>query len=380
MKRYALAMMYDAYYNSNEANPLFLTRNASELNKKTESTLRKTNDWLRQQNVYTLHRPVVRNFKRNPYIVNNIDDVWEMDLVDLKMYRKENDQYAYLLTVIDVFTKYAWAVALKNKTSKDVLNAFRSILNSSNRKPRILRSDRGTEFKNQYFKQFLSARGIRQQFPQTTSLFKCAVVEVFNKTLKGKMFRYFTFRSIQQKSLYRRYIDVLDDLVAAYNHTIHSTTKMKPVDIRPHHAPLVYRNTYSKHRHVRQLAKFKVNDFVCIVKKKTAFDSGYTEQWNPEIFIVTAVIHKAPYPLYKLRDLQSREINGKFYAQELQKLSVPADAPIKILQVKGLSKNRELHVLLQNGATKWIPITHYLNRNDIVTDIVQGLLIKTKKK
>lgn len=117
-----------------------------------------------------------------------------------------------------------------------------------------------------------------------------------------------------------------------------------------------------------------------IVKKKTGFDSGYTEQWNPEIFIVNTVIGKVPYPLYELRDLHGREINGKFYAQELQKLTVPANAPIEILKVKGLGKTRELYVRLVNGKTKWISSTQYLNRNDIVTHIVQGLLNKIKRK
>ena len=373
--------MSAVYYNSDKSDPLFLTQNAKQLKKKTKATLRKTRAWLDQQNVFTLHKPAIRAFKRNHYIVTNIDDVWETDIIDLKAYKLNNNQFSYLLTIIDIFTKYAWVVPLKTKSATDVLKAFRGVLQSSKRKPRILRSDRGKEFKNRFFKPFLDANGIQQQFPQTTSLFKCAVVEVFNKTLKSKMFRYFTYRSGSgKKSVYRRYIDVLQDIVTAYNHTVHGTTKMRPADIEPHHVPMVYRNTHRKHRNIRyQFPKFTINDFVRVVKKKTLLNSGIGEQWNPEIFIVDNVIEKNPYPLYKLRDLQARKINGKFYAQELQKLTIPADTPIEILKVKGLDKNRELYARLQNGSTRWVPITRYLNRDDIVPYIVQGLLTKNTK-
>lgn len=109
---------------------------------------------------------------------------------------------------------------------------------------------------------------------------------------------------------------------------------MKPVDIEPRHVPFVYRNTHRRHRNIPfQYPKFEKNDFVRVAKKKSAFVTGYSEQWYPEVFVVDDVIEKFPYPLYKLRDIQKHEINGKFYAQELQKLTVPAYTPIEVLKV-----------------------------------------------
>jgi hypothetical protein len=62
--------------------------------------------WLEQQDAYTLHRQVRKRIPRNPYSVDNIMDVWECDLVDVQALNRNNDGYKYLLTVIDVFSKF----------------------------------------------------------------------------------------------------------------------------------------------------------------------------------------------------------------------------------------------------------------------------------
>ena len=69
--------------------------------------------WLEQQDAYTLHKPVRKRFPRNPYTVNNIMDLWEANMVDVQALAKHNDGHRYLLTVIDVFTKYLHVVPLK---------------------------------------------------------------------------------------------------------------------------------------------------------------------------------------------------------------------------------------------------------------------------
>jgi len=69
--------------------------------------------WLEQQDAYTLHKPIRKRFPRNPYSVNNILELWEADLVNVQVLAKHNDGHRYLLTVIDVFTKYLHIVTLK---------------------------------------------------------------------------------------------------------------------------------------------------------------------------------------------------------------------------------------------------------------------------
>jgi hypothetical protein len=81
--------------------------------------------WLMKQDTYTLHKPMRRNFKRNRVIVGGIDQQWQMDLADMQSMQKFNDGYRYLLVCIDVFSKYAWVVPLKNKTGPSLVEAFK---------------------------------------------------------------------------------------------------------------------------------------------------------------------------------------------------------------------------------------------------------------
>jgi hypothetical protein len=89
---------------------------------------RVTQDWLHQQDAYTLNKPVRKRFSRNPYSVTNVMDVWETDLLDTQNLSKYNDNYKFLLTVTDVFSRFLHVVPLKNKTWPIVTSAFRSIL------------------------------------------------------------------------------------------------------------------------------------------------------------------------------------------------------------------------------------------------------------
>lgn len=195
---------------------------------------------------------------------------------------------------------------MRDKQADSAVKAFRNILQRSDaRKPVLLRSDRGSEFKNKAFRGYLNVKNIQQQFPQSTSLFKCAVVEIFNKTLKNKIYRYFTSRG----TTHTRYIDVLQDIVLSYNSTTHSTIEMRPIDVKPADVPKIYARTHPKHREeLRRLdatrSKFAVGDRVRVIKKQTNFVAGYQEKWRREVFVVAKCINKAPYRLYQLKDLK----------------------------------------------------------------------------
>jgi hypothetical protein len=117
--------------------------------------------WLLQQDSYTLHRPVRKRFPRNPYTVTNIMDVWECDLLDVQNFSNFNDKYKYLLSVIDVFSKFLHIVPLRVKTGTAVASAFRSILAKYSRRLRFVRTDRGKEFLNRSFQAMLKKEGIR---------------------------------------------------------------------------------------------------------------------------------------------------------------------------------------------------------------------------
>ncbi|CAF1077913.1 unnamed protein product [Brachionus calyciflorus] len=90
-------------------------------------------EWLGEQEPYTLHRPLKKKFQREKVISNGIDDLWQADLVDVSNISKENKGYKFLITVIDVFSKFAWVHPLKNKMSESILQALTKIFKT--RKP-----------------------------------------------------------------------------------------------------------------------------------------------------------------------------------------------------------------------------------------------------
>ena len=73
-------------------------------------TIGSTKAWLEEQDAYTLHKPVRKRFAHNPYTVTNVMDVWECDLLDVQSYAKYNDNFRYILSVIDVFSKFLYLI------------------------------------------------------------------------------------------------------------------------------------------------------------------------------------------------------------------------------------------------------------------------------
>ena len=157
--------------------------------------------WLERQDVYTLHRRVRKRFPRNPYSVNNVMDVWECDLVDVQALRKFNDNFKYILSVIDVFSKFLHMIPLKFKTGTAVTAAFQSVLGDpkysrSRRRPIWVRTDKGKEFLNRTFQDMLKREGIQFQVCKNPDV-KCSVVERAHRTIKNRIYKYFTYKKRQ---------------------------------------------------------------------------------------------------------------------------------------------------------------------------------------
>lgn len=185
-------------------------------------TLQQVKNWLSSQYTYTLHKNVKRKFERNKIFVIQIDQQWQADLVDLQNFAKENQNCKYLLTVIDCFLKYAWVIPIKQKTANEVIETFKIIFQE--KKPQYLQTDKGKEFLNKNFLNYLESKNVKH-FTSHNDKIKCAIIERFNRTLKEKMFKYFTAVGS------RKYIDILQDLVTSYNKSVHRTIKLAPENV-----------------------------------------------------------------------------------------------------------------------------------------------------
>ena len=252
-----------------------------------------------------LHKPVAYKFKKRRVYVNGIDEIWSADLVDMSSFAKDNNGIKFLLTVIDVFSKYGWIIPLKNKTGNAVAIALKYIF--KDRMPKKLWVDKGKEFYNKDVKSLIDLYS-------TENDEKSCVVERWNRTMREKMFKYCSANST------RKYIDIIDELVDQYNNTTHSSIKMTPVDASMRkNENRVWNNLYPEKAlgDPRPDPKLSVGDQVRITKKKKTFEKGYTPRWTEEIFIITKILYTNPVN-YKIKDLNGEEIHGFFYEAELQ--------------------------------------------------------------
>jgi len=192
-------------------------------------------EWLMGEKSYTLHKQSKTKFRRRRTIARGINELWQADLVDLSLLSNENDSQRYLLTCIDVFSKYARVEPLKNKTGSVLTTAFTKMI--ADHQCKLLQTDKGTEFLNGTFQKLLKDRNIRHYTSENDDI-KAAVVERFNRTLKGVMWRYLTHTSSG------RYIDVLPQLVSSYNNTYHRSIKMSPSEVNAQNESVVRSRLY----------------------------------------------------------------------------------------------------------------------------------------
>ena len=151
----------------------------------------------------------------------SIDSNWSADLIILnrKIYVKENDNYKYILTVMDVFSRYSWVKVTKNKDKKTIANAFEDSIKSG-RRCSFLWTDSGGEFFNKFFESMMKRLKIIRY--TTQSQLKAIMIERFNQTLMNKLSMLFTERGNY------RYIDDIQNIVNKYNNTYHSSITNDP--------------------------------------------------------------------------------------------------------------------------------------------------------
>lgn len=310
---------------------------------------KKLKNWLEGVDAYTLHKPVRRKFKTRRVIVYSIDQQWQADLMDLKNLSKFNQGFNYLLVCIDILSKYAWAIPLKTKRGEEIVTAFQKIF--SERQPKFLQTDKGTEFTNAKFQKFLRQRGVR--FFTTNNTTKASIAERLIRTLRSKMSKYF-----QQGNTFN-YVNVIDKLLESYNKSFHRSIGCAPVSVSPSNERDVWLKLYSGEQESESArCQLEPGAIVRISKHKRTFEKSSESNWSEELFIVTECLQKSP-PVYKINDLLGETIEGTFYPQELQKVHPKADFPVEQMLKKRTRKGRLEYLVKFRGYpskfNQWIP-------------------------
>lgn len=293
--------------------------------------------WLKGVESYTLHRDIKRRFRRNPIYVSTIDELWHTDLADVSNVSQHNDGFKYILVCIDVFSKFLFTVALKTKTGREVVEAFKTIFKTGRQCQRLV-SDKGTEYYNQHFKNFLSKNNIIHT--STENEVKACVAERCIKTLKLRIYRYFT-----HKQTYR-YIDKLQHFTSSYNNTSHRTIKRPPAEVNVSNSEQVWFDVYarplinSSQKKSPIEPKLKIGDLVRITHNKTTFQRAVNQLWTGEVFSIVKINRMNNIPVYVLQDYSGEPVKGFFYSSELQHVLIDKDQPYKIQKILKTRKKR----------------------------------------
>lgn len=290
---------------------------------------------LSTENSYSLNKAVKKHYSSRKVIVVNVFEQLQADLVHIDNPQgadaKDNDGTKYLLTIIDCFSKYAWVIPLKDKKAEGIVKAFEPIFKEIH--PETLQVDKGSEFYNKLFENLLKKYNVKLFSTQSDK--KASIIERFNRTLKMKMSKLFDATNSF------RYIDALDDLVYNYNHTIHRTIGIAPINaIKLENYDIVYDNFYKNHSFVPEKSNFEVGDIVRIPIYKNIFTKEIVGNWTIELFKVSK-INKTNPVTYNVVDLLDDPIKGTFYSEELQKVDKSVlDKPFRIEKViKTRTKN-----------------------------------------
>ena len=311
---------------------------------------------------YSIHREVKRPRQRNPFFVYNRRDHVQADLIEVGQLAESNDGIRYLLTAIDMFSKFAVCVPMKNKRQDTAIEALKKVF--AKVKPKTLMTDAGGEFTGRNVKRFLREEDVKHYTPGSDV--KCAGVERFNKTLQRKMYHYMTSAGTD------RYIDALPQLVLSYNKSVHSRLKMTPLQAERAVNDLAVKDMLNRYylsffdRKRKKKLKFAVGDTVRVSKLKNPFMRSYKDQSNEELFEIIEIRSNMPINMYRLKSLENLdEIRGAFYESELTKID------LELFDIERVLKRRTRRGVPQvfvkwrgynNVFNSWIPAADLRNR------------------
>ena len=242
-------------------------------------------------------KPPRKYYPTNKTDVYYIDDIWSLDILDLKDYGPENNRgYRYVLVVIDNFSKFGWTVPLKNKNAQTIKDSFENIIISSKRKTNLIEIDRGKEFYNNIFQDFLNKNDIKLY--SRNSSYGAVFAERFNRTIRDLL------KKIVFEQGDAKWIDVLQTITKQYNNKTHSSTKLTPTQASlKKNEGYVYKNLFDKRKKVKP--KYEIGDLVRTADLKKTFSKGDTTNWSYKMYKITEIINDT-ISSYKIDNLSER--------------------------------------------------------------------------
>ena len=278
----------------------------------------KIQDFLRTNETASVHKRIIRKFRRRKTVAHY---PYDLCMADLAFFTgpgmaRANNGYKYVLVFIDVFSKMCYVEPMKDKLAVTTLVAFENIFRKLPFTPNHIITDVGTEFYNWHVQKLFKENGIVHY--SLRGQHKASVAERMIQTLKGRLEKYFW----QNKT--KRYVDILQRIVDNYNHTPHRSIGMAPVKVTRSNTEQVFKKLYKDYP-LQTDPRLKIGDKVRIARLKTIFEKGYTRRWSLELYTIVSAKSRGGVDYYKVADQTGNILPRQRYYFELNLVTRNAD-------------------------------------------------------
>jgi transposase InsO family protein len=318
-------------------------------------------DYLTQEPAYTQHAPRRLKFPKPFYNMTELYHLVEIDLIETGRIAQFNDGVRYLFLAIECTSRKIFVVPLKDKSGKSSTAALRQLLTHEfEEAPHILRTDRGSEFKDARFQRLLKQHGIRHLYANNTE--KAGMAERAVQTLQRRIHRYLTYSNTL------RFLPVLQDIVKSINDTPHSSTSVAPNKFTRKDIYPAWERYYLAHVQGPRPFRFAPGDTVRVSRLLDKFEKSFRGTYSPEVFTVAARRRTKPHS-YELVNILGEPIQGVFFEQELIHAKDRPDQAYPIEDIVKRRKNpttgqREVQVTWQGWPKS---VRNWLPEKDVVT-------------
>ena len=273
-------LLHDIYYvkkNFDGINQLFKKAKVTNKNIKLEFV----KEWLSKQGTQqqTLMKP-----KKIVYlpIYSDTPFSFQIDLTFFPRYKLKNDNYYVLFTAININTRFAYAYYTKTKDSKEILDVMKRFKDDCLEIDTIT-TDKGSEFMNSFFGDYCDEQNIEAFYCKNDS-HKLGIINRFHRTLKEKLLKYMTANDTV------RWIDVIDDIVYNYNHSVNRGIGIEPYKVNNFIQTELISNNITKTNNIKSHdVEINVGDKCRILNKTDLFEDKMTTKYSNHVYIITKV-------------------------------------------------------------------------------------------
>ncbi|KAL3109437.1 hypothetical protein niasHT_015282 [Heterodera trifolii] len=271
---------------------------------------------------YTLFKPKREKFRRLRTVPTGFMTDVQADLADFQALSRKNSGYRYLLLAVDVLSRRMFGSPVKSKRPADVKRAFEEVFGQMPKLPETLYTDRGLEFVAKPMKEFFAENGIKKY--ETSSKKKAAVAERAIRTLKTRLYKYFSAKNTSA------WVDVLPKFLSAINNSVCRATGLRPNEISDVNAREVWKRVYGEGLvPADKRPKIKAGETVRIPEPKHIFEKGYIPNYSDHVYTVDEARSTKPQH-YLLKDYYGTKLKRKFYLPELTKVQVDENTMYRI--------------------------------------------------